>query len=229
MLSATAREADPPWVSFMSFKGSARLEAVLEVAPFSLKTPPREWATSSSAPSHLSRGTARQPEGVVITLQRSKTDQAGEGREVAIPRGHHATTCPVAALTAWIDAAGIITGPLFRAVDRHGRIRTAGLHPDSVGAIVQRSVARAGFTAAEFGGHSLRAGFATQAARNGVDLPGIMSQTGHTSAQRTIRYVRKARSAHPPEGIFDLRTLTQRRLRAQHLHLSCRHRVSVFN
>jgi hypothetical protein len=58
MLSATARAADPLWVSFMSFKGSARLEAVLEVAPFLLKTPPREWATSSSAPSHLSRGTA---------------------------------------------------------------------------------------------------------------------------------------------------------------------------
>ena len=58
MLSAIAREADPPWVSFMSFKGSACLEAVLEVAPFSLKSPPRAWATSSSAPSHLSRGTA---------------------------------------------------------------------------------------------------------------------------------------------------------------------------
>lgn len=135
---------------------------------------------------------AWEPEGVVITLERSKTDQEGEGRAVVIPRGGHAATCPVGALATWIEAATITSGPLFRAVDRHGRIRPGGLHRDSVGVILQRSVARAGFTAADFGGHSLRAGFATQAARNGVNLADIMFQTGHTSAQSAIRYVRKA-------------------------------------
>jgi hypothetical protein len=30
--------------------------------------------------------------------------------------------CPVAALQAWISAAGITSGPIFRAIDRHGRM-----------------------------------------------------------------------------------------------------------
>ncbi len=38
------------------------------------------------------------PEGAVLTLRRSKTDQAGQGRKVALPRGAHAVTCPVTAL-----------------------------------------------------------------------------------------------------------------------------------
>ena len=50
------------------------------------------------------------PEGAVLTLRRSKTDQAGQGRKVAIPRGAHAATCPVTALRQWLEAAGIVSG-----------------------------------------------------------------------------------------------------------------------
>jgi site-specific recombinase XerD len=35
------------------------------------------------------------PEGLLVTIRRSKTDQEGQGRKVAIPRGEIA--CPVAA------------------------------------------------------------------------------------------------------------------------------------
>jgi integrase len=52
------------------------------------------------------------PEGMLVTLRRSKTDQEGLGRRVAIPRGEIA--CPVAALRAWLDAAGITEGAIFR-------------------------------------------------------------------------------------------------------------------
>jgi integrase len=135
---------------------------------------------------------AWEPEGVVVTLRYSKTDQEGKGRKVVLPRGGHAASCPVGALKVWLTAAGITTGPLFRAVDRHGRVRPAGLHRDSVGAILKRALARAGFTAAEFGGHSLRAGFATQAASNGATVFDIMRQTGHTSVESVARYVREA-------------------------------------
>ena len=135
---------------------------------------------------------ANEPEGVVVLLRRSKTDQEGEGRKIVLPLGGHAATCPVAALTAWLEAAAITAGPVFRAVDRHGRVRPGGLHRDSVGVILQRAVKRAGFAAAEWGGHSLRAGFATQAARNGATVFEIMRQTGHTSVQTLARYVREA-------------------------------------
>jgi integrase len=131
-------------------------------------------------------------EGAVLTLGRSKTDQEGQGRKVAIPRGAHAATCPVRALRSWIDLAPISAGPLFRPVDRHGKLRNGRLHPDAVGAIVQRALARAGFDAGKYGGHSLRAGFATQAAKNGATAFDIMRQTGHRSVQTVSRYVREA-------------------------------------
>jgi integrase len=54
------------------------------------------------------------PEGMLATLRRSKTDQEGLGRRVAIPRGEIA--CPVAALRARLDAAGITEGAIFRRI-----------------------------------------------------------------------------------------------------------------
>ena len=135
---------------------------------------------------------AWKDEGAVLTLRRSKTDQGGQGRQVAILRGAHAATCPVTALRQWLEAAALTTGALFREVDRHGRIGVRGLHSDSVGAILKRAVARAGFDPSEFGGHSLRAGFATQAARNGATAFDIMRQTGHRSIATVSRYVRDA-------------------------------------
>ncbi len=131
-------------------------------------------------------------EGAVLTLRRSKTDQEGQGRKVAVPKGAHAATCPVTALREWLEVAGITSGALFREVDRHGKLGDSGLHSDSVGAILKRAVARAGFDPAGFAGHSLRAGFATQAARNGVSAFDIMRQTGHRSIATVSRYVRDA-------------------------------------
>ena len=132
------------------------------------------------------------PEGAVLTLRRSKTDQAGQGRKVAIPRGAHAATCPVTALRQWLEAAGIASGALFRKVDRHGKAGELGLHRDSVAGILKRAVARAGFDPVGFAGHSLRAGFATQAARDGASAFDIMRQTGHRSITTVSRYVRDA-------------------------------------
>ena len=70
-------------------------------------------------------------------LHRSKTDQGGHGRQVAIPRGAHAATCPVRALRTWIDQAELTDGRLLRRIDRHSRILPGWLHPDAVGEIVQ--------------------------------------------------------------------------------------------
>ncbi len=111
---------------------------------------------------------------------------------MAIPRGAHRTTCPVTALTDWIEAAGITEGPLFREIDRHGTVSIRALHRDSVGAILKKAVARAGFDPKEFAGHSLRSGFATHAARNGASAFDIMRQTGHRSITTVSRYVRDA-------------------------------------
>lgn len=62
-------------------------------------------------------------EGATVNLRRSKTDQEGEGRKVGIPFGSSPALCPVRALRAWLDAAAIAEGPIFREVTRHGHVR----------------------------------------------------------------------------------------------------------
>lgn len=61
------------------------------------------------------------PDGLRVTVRRSKTDQEGGGIEKAIPHGRFVR--PVALLRDWLDAAGISEGPLFRPVSRSGRVR----------------------------------------------------------------------------------------------------------
>ena len=157
-------------------------------------------ALRRSEPAALLLGDLLWPEeGLVLTLGRSKTDQEGRGREVAIPRGRHPDTCPVRALELWLEAAGLdrhaaedAKTPLFRAIDRHGNIQPGPLHPNSIGEILKRAVTRAGYAPAGYGGHSLRAGFCTQAARSGASAFTIMRQTGHRSVATLARYIREA-------------------------------------
>ena len=129
-------------------------------------------------------------EGLAITIRRSKTDQEGAGRLVGIPYGSTPATCPVRAVRRWIDQAGLEEGPVFRSVDRHGRMSTARLSGKAVGLVVKRAVAAIGLDPDEFGGHSLRAGLATEAARAGAGEITIMKQTGHRSVATLRGYVR---------------------------------------
>ncbi len=128
--------------------------------------------------------------GVVVDLHYSKTDQEGAGRKVGIPFSENPETCPVRSLRAWLEAAKITDGPVFRRVDRNGFASRRGLHKDSIGKILKRAAARAGMDVDPLGGHSLRAGCVTQAAMNGVREFIIMKQTGHKTAATLRRYIR---------------------------------------
>jgi integrase len=129
-------------------------------------------------------------DGLTITLRRSKIDQEAVGRKVGIPYGSNPDTCPVRNLQTWIDAAGIECGPLFRPVNRHGRVRAARMAGLDVARIVKKLVERAGLDAAKYAGHSLRAGHATSAAIAGASERSIMAQTVHRSVQMVRRYIR---------------------------------------
>jgi integrase len=131
------------------------------------------------------------PDGLVVRLGRSKTDQEGQGRPVALPYGSDPRTCPVRALRAWLEQSGIAAGPLFRAIDRCGLVSDEALHADSVAYLVKRAAGRAGLEAVEYAGHSLRAGLATQAAMNGASELAIMKQTGHRSLVTVRKYIRE--------------------------------------
>lgn len=99
-------------------------------------------------------------------------------------------TCPVRTLQAWLELAGIATGPLFRSINRHGQIQPGRLAGIDVARVVKKLAERAGLDAAKYAGHSLRAGHATRAAIAGATERSIMNQTGHRSVQMVRRYIR---------------------------------------
>lgn len=129
-------------------------------------------------------------DGVKILIRKSKTDQEGAGQVVAIARG--VSMCPVEALKAWLTAAGITAGPIFRSVNRHGHLQDGAVTDQVVALVVKRYAAAAGLDARKYAGHSLRAGLVTQAAVNGVSELSIMRTTRHKSSAMVQRYIRDA-------------------------------------
>lgn len=130
-------------------------------------------------------------QGLLVQLRRSKTDQSGLGRPVAIPYAR-GSACPVLALQHWLEVSGITDGPIFRPVSRHGRIAEAALTPQAVALVVKERALAVGLNARKYSGHSLRAGLVTSAAQLGVSSWKIRQQTGHKSETMLARYIRDA-------------------------------------
>ncbi|MEJ5129024.1 site-specific integrase [Comamonas sp. MYb21] len=133
-------------------------------------------------------------QGMTVHIRRSKTDPYGRGQSIQIPWGKRVALCPIHAVQAWIDHVGLSSGPIFRAVGRYGNVGTAGLSSQSVALIVKRLAVQAwGEKAAtEFSGHSLRAGFCTDAAQRGMSIFAIRQVTRHRSVESLGRYIRDA-------------------------------------
>lgn len=131
------------------------------------------------------------PEGLTVTIRRSKTDQEGKGRTIAIPYGTWLQTCPVRSYKAWIEAAKLTEGPIFRTVTPDGMdIRPWAVTDRQLANIVKRCAERAGVEG-RFAGHSLRAGLVTSAVRAGKQVKSIQAQTGHKTLEVLYRYVRE--------------------------------------
>jgi site-specific recombinase XerD len=129
-------------------------------------------------------------DGLRLTIRRSKTDQEGLGATIAIVPGYAA--CPIRAVRAWIEAARISDGPLFRSVTRTGTISNRRLSGRAVAEIVKNYAQRAGLKAADFSGHSLRSGFLTSAAARGASIFKMMDVSRHKSIDTLRGYVRDA-------------------------------------
>lgn len=84
--------------------------------------------------------------------------------------------------------------PLFRSICRNGNLSSTAMSGAAVHGVIRRRAVRAGFSpavVARLGGHSLRAGFVTQAFRNGSDAHAIMRQTRHRTPAMVERYARE--------------------------------------
>lgn len=138
------------------------------------------------------------PEGLEALVRRSKTDQEGEGLTKVVAYGSDPATCPVRTAQDWLALSGISEGPIFRPIDRHGNIAVHRLSDFAVAVIVKRLAKKAGLPTPQLSGHSLRAGFVTEAKKNGADYPAIMDQTGHTKLDTVHGYNRRKKKWQKP-------------------------------
>ena len=132
------------------------------------------------------------PEGVKITLRRSKTDQFGEGMTKGLPYFSNETYCPVVHLKKWIKISNIKDGPVFRRFVKGCSLTSNRLTDQSVVLLIKRYLALAGIENKNYSGHSLRSGFATVSAESGADERSIMAMTGHKTIQMVRRYIKEA-------------------------------------
>lgn len=129
---------------------------------------------------------------VTVTLRRSKTDQEGVGRAKVIGASSDATLCPVRSLRSWLAAAQITTGPIFRPISRSNRVLDRAIGDAEVAKLAKRVAVACGIDPDHVSGHSLRAGFVTEAATHGAQIDEIQRMTGHRSADVLLGYVRRA-------------------------------------
>jgi integrase len=129
-------------------------------------------------------------EGLRVWVPRSKRDQQGKGALLGLPYGSRPGTCPVRSYRAWLAASGITSGPVFRAVDRHGNVSPTRLTPRQVPRIVKRRALAIGLPPADYSGHSLRAGYATEAYAQGRPELSIMRGGRWTRRSSMDPYVR---------------------------------------
>ena len=133
-----------------------------------------------------------EPQGLVITLARSKTDQLGEGIVKAIPFGD-GICCPATALRAWLAAAQIDSGPLLRTVNQWGHVSAKALHASSINTILESCARLAELDyVPELSSHSLRRGMATSAHRAGADFQAIKRQGGWRHDGTVHGYIEEA-------------------------------------
>ena len=132
------------------------------------------------------------PEGLKITVRKSKTDQFGEGMIKGLPYFNDKNYCPVINLREWLEISNIKSGPVFRRFSKGSVLTDKRLTDQSVALLIKEHLRLAGIENKNFSGHSLRSGFATVAADSGADERSIMAMTGHKTTQMVRRYIRDA-------------------------------------
>ena len=132
------------------------------------------------------------PEGLKITLKRSKTDQFGEGTLKGLPYFDNSQYCPVLSLKKWVEKSNIDSGPLFRRFSKGSKLTENRLTDQTVALLIKKYLDLAGIESKNYSGHSLRSGFATSAAESGAGERSIMAMTGHKSTEMVRRYIKEA-------------------------------------
>ena len=132
-------------------------------------------------------------DGMVVTLPRSKTDQTGEGASCVIPFGND-NRCPVRALIDWRQRSEQWSGPIFRKLSKTGTILETPITAHHLNRLIQAIAHQAKLPNAEqYSAHSLRRGFATEAARLGASMPAIQRHGRWKSTRTVVEYIEAGR------------------------------------
>jgi integrase len=104
----------------------------------------------------------------------------------------HIRTVPIpawvkAAIDEWKKAGGIAEGPLFRSINKTGRVWGTGMTPKVLWEIVRKAASRAGIE--KLAPHDLRRSCARLCHLAGGELDQIQFLLGHVSIQTTERYL----------------------------------------
>ena len=129
--------------------------------------------------------------GYIYLLHRSKTDQSGKGRQ-KILRSRYSHS-----LTAWISAANITDGYLFRSI-RRNKISENPINPQVVNQIIKEHVEMIGENPKYYSAHGLRRGFITTCARKRISIFDIMELTDHKSIVSLQGYYEEGRTSINP-------------------------------
>jgi integrase len=140
----------------------------------------------------------RRPEGLLITLERSKTSQATP-QQITLAAEHWPAT--IEWLERWLALAQVQSGePIFRPISKGGHILNSRLASASATAIVRglmrEHLRRTGMTEAEaslaartYSSHSLRRGFLSASAKAGTAEGLLRQRARHRTAETTAGYV----------------------------------------
>jgi len=148
------------------------------------------WASGGRRRSEITAATfenvRRDSEGFVYQLGRSKTNQSAmkDPKNLKPIRGRAAT-----ALEAWMKELlefRITQGPIFRRI-LNDRIAEP-LKDGAVREIIRRRARLSDQPLGDLSAHSLRSGFVSEAARQGISLGETMAMTGHRSVQTVMGY-----------------------------------------
>lgn len=129
-------------------------------------------------------------EGLKVTIEKSKTDQEGEGQVIAILRRPDSPYCPLQALQDWLTVSEIEKGALFRRMFRGDNVGSQRLSAQSVSLVVKEYASRSGLDWERYAGHSLRSGFLTSAARKNASIFRMADHSRHKSLDVLRDYVR---------------------------------------
>ena len=142
-------------------------------------------------------------DGAIVHIARSKTDQFGQGYDLAIVAASNPRYCVLTALTAWLDLIGH-QGLVMRQVHRSGIVLAAGLSTDGFARVVKRLAKAIGEDAAQFGAHSLRAGAITSCAAAGASIGKLQELSRHKSADILLGYIRSSNrfQDHAMKGVL---------------------------